>query len=164
MQLSITPKRWLLIVHIIFAAIMLGNMVTFLILSITAAATENPGVAEACYQAMNVLSGTSVVASTIGATVTGIFLSVFTKWGLFNYYWIIAKEGLTLLAIGLNLWAMHAWTLEAISLTSTTDNSLDIFVIQSKLFIGIIIQILSLVIMYVISVFKPWGKRVVRSV
>ncbi len=140
---------------------MLGNMVTFLILSISAAATEDPNIAEACYRAMNVLSRTSIRASTIGTAVTGIFLSIFSKWGLFKYYWIVAKEGLTLLAIVLNLWGMYAWTLQATTLTNTEGSSVDIFVVQSQLMTGIIIQIISLVLMYAISIFKPWGRRVV---
>lgn len=76
MQLSITGKRWLLTIHLIFSAIMLGNMVTFLILSITAAGTENEQLVESCYQIMHVLSKSSVRASTIGTFVTGVLLSI----------------------------------------------------------------------------------------
>jgi len=86
---------------------MLGNMVAFLIFSITAASSVK-NITIICYQAMNILANTSVRASTIGATITGVLLCIWTKWGLFRYYWILAKEGLTLLAIGLNLWGMNA--------------------------------------------------------
>ncbi|MCR2822276.1 hypothetical protein [Lederbergia panacisoli] len=84
MQLSITGKRWLLTIHLIFSAIMLGNMVTFLILSITAASTGSEQLVSSCYQIMHVLSKTSVRASTIGTFVSGILLSMWTKWDCSN--------------------------------------------------------------------------------
>lgn len=159
MKLSITNRKVLLIIHILFSAIMFGNMVTFLILSITVATTENMELVESCYQIMHVLSQTSVKASTIGATLTGVLLSVFTKWGLFTYYWIIVKQGITLLLIGFNLLGMYAWTLKAWNHFEQISMSMD----QPELWIGIIIQIVSLILLFAISVFKPWGKRTVKK-
>lgn len=111
---------------------------------------------------MNILANTSVKASTIGATVTGILLSIWSKWGLFRYYWILVKEGLTLLSIGLNFWGMYRWTLEALTLKQENGTG-EFFVVEAELWTGILLQIISLVIMYVISVFKPWGKRLETS-
>lgn len=159
MKLSHKSKNWFLILHILFAAIMLGNMVAFLIFSITVAAANDKGVIHACYQAMNILANTSVRASTIGTTVTGILLSIWTKWGLFKFYWIIVKEGLTLILIGLNLWAMYAWTLQALTGMNTSGEMQGLPFVQAELWTGILFQIISLVLIYVISVFKPWGKR-----
>ncbi|WP_391119634.1 hypothetical protein [Psychrobacillus sp. L3] len=160
MKLSMTMRKVLLTIHILFSAIMFGNMVTFLILSITATTTENMVLVESCYQIMHVLSQTSVKASTIGATLTGILLSVLTKWGLFTYYWIIVKQGITLLLIGLNFWGMYAWVLKALNQFDQTSMSMA----QADLWIGIIIQIISLIILFAISVFKPWGKRKTKKI
>lgn len=137
---------------------MLGNMITFLIFSIIAAEGDQQ-TAIMCFHAMNILSETSVRASTIGATITGIFLCIWTKWGLFRYYWILAKEGLTLLAVGINLWGMYSWTMQAIIAKESDINGL---INQAYLWTGIFLQIISLVLMYVISVFKPWGKRMIK--
>lgn len=68
---------------------------------------------------MYILAASSVRASTIGVVVTGIFLSVWTKWGLFKFYWIIVKEVLTILSIGLGIFGMYYWTLDASSITAT---------------------------------------------
>jgi hypothetical protein len=35
----------------------------------------------------------------------------------------------------------------------------DFLVDRTSLFIGIILQIVSLIAMFILSVFKPWGKR-----
>lgn len=159
MKLSMTSKRGLLTIHILFAAIMFGNMVTFLILSITAATTENAQLIESCYQIMHVLASTSVKASTIGTTVTGILLSIWTKWGLFQFYWIIAKQIITIMLIGFNLWGIYAWTLQALSRVETITDQTNMFMLQIDLWIGITIQIISLIFIFTISVFKPWGRR-----
>ncbi|RDW22439.1 hypothetical protein CWR48_01660 [Oceanobacillus arenosus] len=153
MKLSIRAKRWLLITHILFAAIMFGNMVTFLILSITITASNDPQLIESCYQVMLLLSGSSIRASTIGTTVTGILLCVLTKWGLFKFYWIIVKEVLTILLIGINIWGMYSWTLRALDIFTVTGLQIN----HGELLIGISIQLISLIIIFTISVFKPWG-------
>ena len=139
---------------------MLGNMVAFLIFSITIAASNDASLINTCYRLMHLLSRTSVRASTIGTTLTGLLLTILTKWGLLKFYWVIAKEGLTLLVIGLNLWGMYAWTFQAIILSQSATWQGDFFIVKTELWTGIIIQLLSLVLMYIISVFKPWGRRV----
>ncbi|MCM3569917.1 hypothetical protein [Neobacillus mesonae] len=159
MKLSIRSKKWLLTLHILFGAIMFGNIVTFFILSITASVTENKPLMEACYQVMNLMANTSVRASTFAATVTGVFLSIWTKWGLFKYYWIIVKEVLTFMLLGLNIWGMNAWTNQALVQLDNRGITTNITILQSNLWIGIIIQLISLLLIFVLSVFKPWGRR-----
>lgn len=161
--LAITPKRWLLSLHLLFSAILFGNSVIFLVLSIAAAVTNDENVLKSSYTSMHIMATSSVRASTIGTVVTGIMLSLWTKWGLFKFYWIILKEILTIVSIGLGIIGFYLWTLEAFSITSTKGlNALQnpVFIENRyQLFIGIILQIISLAIMIVISVFKPWGRR-----
>lgn len=166
-KLSITQRRWLLSVHLLFSAIMFGEAVAFLILSITAANASDEDVLKACYTGMHVLAKTSVRASTIGALVTGVLLSLMTKWGLFKHYWIIAKEGLMIVSILAGFVGMEILTYKAVTLTSAEGlNALNdpVFTVNSgQLWIGIILQILSVGGMFVISVFKPWGPRKQKS-
>jgi hypothetical protein len=162
-KLSITKKRWLLSLHILFASIMFGVAVTFLVLSIAAANTSSLDVLQACYNGMHILAKSSVRASTIGTLVTGVLLSLWTNWGLFKFYWIIAKEVLTIFSIGLGFVGMYTWSLNAVTLVSTDgwdvwQNSAFI-VNNEQLLIGIVLQIISLGTMFVLSVFKPRGQR-----
>ncbi|MCM3117029.1 hypothetical protein M3610_17275 [Neobacillus sp. MER 74] len=69
-KLNLTQRRWLLILHLLFAAIMFGVAIVFLILSITAANTNDAGMLKACYTSMHVLAKTSVRASTIDRDIT----------------------------------------------------------------------------------------------
>ncbi|MGG1659131.1 hypothetical protein [Brevibacillus sp. NRS-1366] len=150
-KLGMLQKKWLLLVHLLFSSIMLGGAVIFLVLSIVAANTTDASVFSACYTAMHVLSKTSVRASTIGTIVTGVLLSVWTHWGLFRYYWIIAKEWLTLVAIVLGPIGMFMWTLPARTLPPGEG--------LGAMWTGIILQIISLAAIFCLSVLKPWGKR-----
>ncbi|ETI68472.1 hypothetical protein [Neobacillus vireti] len=162
-RLTITKRKWLLTIHLLFSSIMLGVAVIYLILSITAANTNDEGLLKACYIIMHKLSMTAGRYSTIGTVLTGILLSVLTQWGLFKFYWIIVKEGLTLISILLGPIAMYFLTLNAVTLT--TNDGLNALlepaytVNKWQMWIGIILQIISLVSMFVISVFKPWGPR-----
>jgi uncharacterized protein YacL len=162
-KLKGTPRKWLLTLHLLFSAIMLGGAVAFLIMSITAANTSNEGLLKACYTIMHVLAKTSVKYSTIGALVSGILLSVLTQWGLFKFYWIIAKEVLTALSLVLGLVGMNYWSLKAVTLTTAEGlNALHdpaFIVNNNQLWVGIILQIISITAMFIISVFKPWGPR-----
>ncbi|MHC0564796.1 hypothetical protein ACYEXS_35015 [Paenibacillus sp. MAH-36] len=102
-------------------------------------------------------------ASFIGTIVTGLLLSVWTHWGLVKYYWIIAKEILSLLALILGPIGMYIYTLQGISLITDVGvegaNQGALVVNTLSLFIGIGLQLISLVSMFLLSVFKPWGKR-----
>nr|WP_249316562.1 hypothetical protein [Bacillus sp. FJAT-50079] len=149
----------MLIIHILFSAIMFGNMVTFLILSITIATTEDSSLIVSCYKVMHILSNSSIKASTIGTTITGILLCIWTNWGLFKYNWIIVKEILTLLLIGLNVWGMYAWTLDALNGVGAER----LWGANLSLWTGIILQIVSLIFIFAISIFKPWGKRKIQK-
>lgn len=162
-KLKLTPRRWLLLLHLLFCAIMFGGAMVFLILSITAVSTNDESILKACYISMHMLAKTSVRASAIGALVTGVLLSVLTQWGLFKHYWIIAKEGLTILAIIAGPIGMVSWTLKAVTLTTADGlNALqdpEFIVNSGQMWIGITLQISSIVAMFAISIFKPWGTR-----
>ncbi|WP_132312728.1 hypothetical protein [Paenibacillus sp. BK033] len=152
-KITLQQRRILLLLHILFAAIMLGVQVVFIILALTASVTDDPDTLRSCYRIMHLLADSSVRASTIGTTVTGIALSVLTSWGLFRYYWVIAKEALTLLAIGIGFIGLYEWTLRGLD----DDGSLTVH--HTWLMIGIALQTVSLIVMYVLSVWKPGGKR-----
>jgi hypothetical protein len=159
MRLSMRARKGLVTLHILFSAIMLGNMVTFLILSIISVTTADDRLLESCYAIMHVLSETSIRASTIGTTITGILLSIWTKWGLFKYKWIIVKEILTVLLIVLNIWGMYGLTLNALN-EMTESGFVSIFMNPPLgLWAGIILQLVSLIFIFAISVYKPWGQR-----
>jgi len=168
-KLSMLWKKLVLMLHIAFSGIMLGSAAIFLIVSLTAATTDDPAMVEACYRVLRVLATSSVRASTIGTVVTGIVLSVGTHWGLVKYDWLIAKQVLTLVTIVVGFVGMNVWTLRGLELASGGSGGpaadAGAFVVnETYLFIGIGLQLVSLVAMFALSVYKPRGKRGARAV
>jgi Zn-dependent protease len=73
------------------------------------------------------------------------------------------QGSVTVLSIVLGPFGMYYWTLKAVTLTTAEGlNALhdQAFIVNNvQLWIGIILQIISLIAMFIISVFKPWGPR-----
>lgn len=162
-NLSLTPKKWLLSLHILFASIWFGITVAFFILSINVMMTHEVSIIKAYYTSLLQLETTAGRASIIGTVTTGILLSVLTQWGLFKYMWVIAKEVLTLLSITLGFVYIYVWTIAGSKMIMPNEVSTAFMTNHLQLLIGIGVQIFSLGSMFVISVFKPWGKRYKRT-
>ncbi|PAE37506.1 hypothetical protein [Bacillus sp. 7884-1] len=157
-NLSITNKKWWLSAHILFSAIWLGVTVTFLILSISVLMTNDSQVIKAYYQSILQMEQTAGRASLIGTVITGLILSLLTKWGLFKFYWIITKEILTLICLILGFIFIYYWTINGIQ--HLEESIGDHFMANHyQLMIWIIIQVILLAILFILSVFKPWGQR-----
>ncbi|WP_246066820.1 hypothetical protein [Paenibacillus koleovorans] len=165
-RISQTTRKWLLSLHLLFSGILLGCTVVIVILSITALTTASSDTLRSCYQVMNIVAGSSIRVSSIGMVVTGVLLSVWTHWGLFRYYWLIYKQVMTLASIGVGIIGFYMWSMKGIELVESVGldavHSSAYVINAQQLWVGLIFQVISLVSMFVISVFKPWGRRVPR--
>jgi hypothetical protein len=161
-KLSLRMRRVLLTLHLLFVAILFGVHVVLITLSLTAAFTDDESVLRACYTIMHLLATSSVRASTIGTVVTGLLLSIFTSWGLFRYYWIVWKEVLTLLCVVVGLVGIYQWTTRGLEITGGLGllaKQVSAYTVnQSYLFVGVVLQLLSMITMYMLSVWKPGGR------
>ncbi|WP_202079823.1 hypothetical protein [Caldalkalibacillus salinus] len=166
-NIGLRARKLLLTLHILFASIMFGVTVVFLILSIAAAASSDRDILMAAYTSMHLLAKTSVRASTIGTVITGVLLSVVTHWGFFRYHWLILKEGLTVLSIGLGMVGIYVWSLNGLTIVESQGigalENPEFLVNRTYLFIGIGLQLVSLIAIFLLSVLKPWGKRKKRQ-
>ncbi|MBB6733381.1 DUF2269 family protein [Cohnella zeiphila] len=160
-KLSPVSRKLLTSVHIAFSGILLGCTVAFIVMDIAALATDDPKLLEACYRIMHLLSHTSLRASAIGAIVSGVLLSVLTPWGLLRFRWIVAKEILSLLTIVPGLFGIYAWSLRGLQRVADEGmGALNAPAFQTNgrmLSIGLLLQLLSILAMYMLSSFKPWG-------
>lgn len=145
--------------HLLFAAIMFGTNITLILLSAGASAADDALVVQQNYDVMYLLSTTIIRGSTFATIITGFLLSILTPWGLFKFYWIIAKEILSLILFAINIWGMSAWTNRALQQINNAQASIDQAALQVDLWIGMTIQLTSLILVFALSVYKPWGKR-----
>lgn len=86
--------RLLLATHIIVSVGWLGIVFAKLVLGLRAMMSNAPGVSDALYLSMGVVN-IAFPPAAIGTLVTGVLLSLGTKWGLLQHYWVATKLALS---------------------------------------------------------------------
>lgn len=98
---NIRGERWvsppvyklLLAAHIIVSGGWLGIAFAKLVLAVAAATAGALDVSDALYVSMEVVN-VAFPPAAIGTIVTGVLLSLGTKWGLLQHYWVATKLAL----------------------------------------------------------------------
>jgi hypothetical protein len=157
-KISVTQKRVLLSIHLFFMAIWLGSVVCSLALNVVEFSATNPQVLNTAYGFAEILDSFIVRTGAAGSLITGILLAWLTQWGLLRFYWIIAKEIMTVSIIILDQ-AIIRWNGSAIALTTAQAASPAYVSVRNLLLAGIIVRLVLLLAIVVISIFKPWGQR-----
>ena len=92
-------RRVMLIAHLGSSVGLLGAVAAFLLLAVAGLVATDPETVRAAYVAMGLTARFVVVPLAFAALLVGIVESLGTRWGLFRYYWILAKLGLTVIAV-----------------------------------------------------------------
>src|SRR5207302_5948069 len=160
-RVSPSLYRLLLTAHIIASVGWLGVVFAKLVLGLAAMTTRAPGVSDALYVSMNVLNG-AFPPLAISTIVTGVLLSLGTKWGLLQHYWVATKLALT---VGVIATAVQlADRLARQSIAAPSGPAADAVTILGSasapaLLLSLsVAHLLMLGAATVISVYKPWGK------
>jgi len=152
-RLSPRLRKLVLAAHVVVSVGWLGIVAAMLVLEIAAATAQEVAMAEAAYALIGDVSGTLVapppVSFSIAALLTGIVLSLGTRWGLFAYYWILAKLLLTLAVIFSGIFLVDRWIQQA---SVTPEGPAPMLLIYTS-----VAHLLMLGAATVISVYKPWG-------
>lgn len=75
-----------------------GAVAVFLALAIAGMTSQNPELVRAAYLVMGVTTWGVIVPLAFVSLLTGVVSSLFTRWGLFRYYWVLLKLVITVLA------------------------------------------------------------------
>lgn len=160
-RLSITQKRWLVSLHVLCSVAFMGPVIGYLALMAVAATTGDGRMLSGAYAMMHVLDLKVVRPGAVLTALTGVLLSVLTNWGLVRYYWIIAKEALTVAIIAIGAFWLQFPLSRAAQTAADGMSALQnpAFVsARNQLWVGILIQLVLLAAAVIISVFKPWGR------
>jgi uncharacterized membrane protein len=98
MTFSPRVRKFVLITHVVSSVGWLGAVAAYLVLDITAVATENAEVARAAYIGMELTIWYAIVPLALASVIIGIANALGTPWGLFRHYWVVIKLLLTLFA------------------------------------------------------------------
>jgi hypothetical protein len=160
-RVSPSMYKFLVAAHVITSVGWLGVVIAKIVLGVASVTTASPEVANALYMAMNMINYTFPPLA-IATIVTGVILSLGTKWGLLQHYWTVTKIVLT---VGVILTAVQLGSrvIErsgAAPFGSAADGGLILgLALGPALLLAMsAAHLLMLVAATVISIYKPWGK------
>lgn len=91
-------RKLVLSVHLAVSVGWIGAVAAYMALDVATAVSEDPPTLRAAYVSMDLVAGTVIVPLALASLVTGIALSLGTKWGLFRHYWVLISLLLTVIA------------------------------------------------------------------
>ena len=152
-------RKGVLTMHIICSVGWLGAVAGFLALAMTGLNSKDAELVHAAYVAMGLTARFVIVPLALASLLTGVVQAVGTPWGLFRYYWIIAKLLLTVFATTILLLKMplieeaarQAMMPAALPSLSGTGRALAMHSAGG---------LLVLLVITTLSVYKPWGLTV----
>jgi hypothetical protein len=158
MYLSPGLRKFALTVHIISSTGWVGSVACFLALAIAGLTSSNVALLRGSYVAMDLTYWSVIVPLGLGSLATGVVSSLGTEWGLFRYYWVVAKLLLTVPATILML--MHLQPVSGMAGVAMADS------LSSGDMAGPRMQLLTyaagalavLLAATALSTYKPWGR------
>ena len=153
--------RILLAAHVVVSGGWLGIAFAKLVLGLAATTSDAPAVSRPLYLSMEAVN-VAFPPAAIATLVTGVLLSLGTKWGLLTYYWVATKLALTVGVVATGISLLDRLILRSISAPSAQSVG-DGAVLGAPSAPTLLISlsaahVLMLAVATVLSVYKPWGR------
>ena len=157
MLMTAGVRKFALTTHVTSSLGWFGAVAAFLSLAIGGLFSENAQTVRAAYLSMDFITWAVVVPLSIATLATGLIQSLGTPWGLFRYYWVTAKLGLTVLAtIILLVHTQPIGRVAAFAAERALDSG-DLRQLRIQLVADAGAALIALVVATTLSVYKPWG-------
>ena len=91
-------RKLMLAVHLTCSVGWLGAVIAYLVLDLTVASSADPRLVLAAWLGMGLVVSWAIVPLALAALVTGLVISLGTKWGLFRHWWVLISLTLTIVA------------------------------------------------------------------
>lgn len=157
MALKPRPRKFALTGHIIFSVGWLGSVTSFMALAIAGLTSIDAQRVKAAYLAMELIGKFVIVPMCIATLITGLVLSLGTKWGLFRHYWILMKLLITIISTIALLAHMQPISYMARLATETTLSTDYDLRLQIQLVVAPSTALLALLVATILAVYKPRG-------
>jgi hypothetical protein len=159
-RLSPGQRKAVVAAHIVASVGLLGLSTALFALAMAAALTSDLATTQAAYRAMAIFTRGVVQPVAVATLVTGVILSLGTKWGLFQHTWIVVKLVLTVATVLNGMLNLGPAVQNAVALTSSTSAGAPPDLGTTALVAIAVpgINVLMLGAATVISVYKPWGQ------
>jgi len=98
--MTMTPglRKFALTVHLASSVGWIGAVIAYLALGIAAVTTQDVLTVRAAWIAMELTGWYTIVPLALASLLTGLVMSLGTKWGLFRHYWVLISFVLTVFA------------------------------------------------------------------
>ncbi|HWH24023.1 MAG TPA: DUF2269 domain-containing protein [Candidatus Limnocylindria bacterium] len=149
-------RKFVLATHLTLSIGWIGAVAAYIALDV-AAATSQDGVAlRAAYLAMGLIVAYVIVPLAVAALLTGLVVSLGTKWGLFRHWWVLISFLLTLFATAVLLIETRTISAYAAMAADPTTTSADLHPLGGTLLHSVGGLLVLLVIAW-LNVYKPRG-------
>jgi hypothetical protein len=91
-------RKLVLSIHLVVSVGWIGAGCAYLALDLTTVRTDDPDLLRSAYAGMDLVVQSVIVPLAIATLLTGIIISLGTRWGLFRHYWVVISLLLTTLA------------------------------------------------------------------
>ncbi|HEX2287091.1 MAG TPA: hypothetical protein VHI10_20090 [Mycobacterium sp.] len=161
-QLRPKPRKALVAAHAVAAACWIGIAVTFVAMALVAMSSNDIHTTMIVYELMATFDITLLPWANFATFLTGIALSITTKWGLFRYYWVTGKiliaVGILVMAFGFLHDSLELAGREAAALAANGGTAAEISGAADVVLWGFGCAMLSLVGALLLSLYKPGGR------
>lgn len=106
-------RKFALTAHVTSSLGWFGAVAVFLTLALVSLTSQDPQLVKATSLVLGLTTWWVIVPLAFAGLLTGVVSSLFTKWGLFRYYWVVLKLIITLVATVVLM--IHTQTIDRLS-------------------------------------------------
>jgi DMSO/TMAO reductase YedYZ heme-binding membrane subunit len=156
--MTMTPalRKFALAAHLAFSVGWIGAAAGYIALDVAAATSQDAQTLRAVYLAMELIAWYVIVPLALASLLTGLVMSLGTKWGLFRHYWVLISLLLTIIATVVLLVETQTISYFADMAADPTTSSDDLRALESTLVHSVGGTVVLLAIL-VLNVYKPRG-------
>jgi uncharacterized membrane protein len=161
---KLTPrlKKWLLAIHILFIVAWMGGTLCMLTLILASGRASNLYELTTTTLNTDLLDKIFIQGPAIGSLITGLILSIYSNWGLTQYYWIIVKAVLTVAIILFGILGLNPWSRQTIQMIYASGwgvlNLPEYAFTHNMALYGALLNSILMGFMVILSSLKPWGR------
>ena len=156
--MTMTPglRKFVLATHLGVSVGWVGAVLAYLALDVTVTTSQDPQMLRPAWVAMDLVASRVIVPLAFAALVTGLVMSLGTKWGLFRHWWVLISLLLTLVAILVLLSETRVISASASIAAEATTSVDDLRTLPGTLphSVGGLVVLL---VIQVLNVYKPQG-------
>ena len=107
MTLGPRARKFTLTLHITISVAWIGAVAAYIALDVATTSNQEPQALRSAYAGMALIAGNVIVPLAVGSLISGLVISLGTKWGLFRHYWVVMSLVLTAIATAVLLVEMQ---------------------------------------------------------